>query len=142
SLQSIDTVSTLRYYEMTRNGQPMKLKSVDTRSEQSWSTNNDNTQFTFTGELAANIKDYLLFYQIPGRKVYKPTDDFILEDATGLKGRYSGVLPMPDIFEEAKQVLLDEAGIMVNQKEKTTVIHNIIVIPQAGRVAPYSVLPD
>lgn len=142
SIQSIDTTSLLKYYEMTQNGQPMKFKSVDARSEQGWSTNQDNTQFIFTGELAANIQDYLLFYQLPGKKVYKPTNAFILEDATGIKGRYSGTIPMPDTFEEAKQALLDEAGIVVTAKEKITVIHKIEFIGQAGRRASYSILPD
>lgn len=142
SIQSIDTVSLLKYYEMTQNGQPMKLKMVDARSEQGWSTNKDNTQFTFTGELTPNIKEYLLFYQIPGKKAYQPSDTFVLEDATGLKGRYTGTLPMPDTFEEAKQVLLDEAGIVITPKEKTIIVHKIEFMGYAGRRAPYSILPD
>jgi hypothetical protein len=142
SIQSIDTISSLKYYEITQNGQPLKLKPVDSRSDQGWSTNKENTQFTFTGELAANIKEYLLFYQTPGIKAYKPSETFVLEDATGLKGRYTGTLPMPETFEEAKQVLLDEAGIVVTAKEKTIVIHKIEFVGQAGRRAPYSILPD
>lgn len=69
SFQSIDMVSTLRYYEMTQNGQPLKFKKIDANANngQGWETNKDNTLFTFTGDLASCIRSYLLFYRLPGR---------------------------------------------------------------------------